>query len=154
VAVPFGVPFGEPGIQVITLSLSCVAAVLSFASVMLGLLCTVTGKDPLPRRIRRVMRRVPASADDFRLRGMSLMLNGAAVMLLVSLIAVEVVDRLTIGAAFGYAPVASLAFPIDAKFLITTVAAAVAVALFIAAYALSRRVQFVSTRVVTGARSV
>lgn len=146
------VPFGEPGIQIITLSLISVAAVLSLAGVMVGLLCTVTGKDPLPRRIRSVMRRVPASAEDFRLRGMSLMLNGAAVILLVSLSAAEVVDRLTAGA--GYAPAGSLAFPTDTMFLVTAVAVAAAVALFIAAYAVSVRVQYVSTRVVTGARSV
>ena len=89
------VSFDEPGIQAITLSLISVAAVLSLVSVMLGLFSTLTGQDALPKRIRRMLRRMPASADDFRLRGVSLLLNGAAVMLLVSA-RVVVVFRVTV----------------------------------------------------------
>ena len=63
------VPFEEPGIQVITLSLISVAAVVSLLSVTLGVFSIVTGKDPLPKRIRSLLRRLPASAEDFRLRG-------------------------------------------------------------------------------------
>jgi hypothetical protein len=137
------VPFDEPGIQVITLSLISVAAVLSLVSVTLGLFSTLTGKDPLPKRIRSLLRRVPASAEDFRLRGMSLTLNGAAVMLMVSLLTTNVVDRLAIGGWSGYAPSASLAFPKDIVFLVTTVAALVAMACFIGAYTLGVRVRYV-----------
>ena len=72
------VSIDEPGIQAITLWLISVSAVLSLVSVTLGLFSTLTGKDPLLKRIRSLMRRVPASAEDFRLRGMSLTLNGAA----------------------------------------------------------------------------
>ncbi len=139
------VDFAEPGIQAITLSLISAAAVLSLVSVMLGLFSTVTRKDPLPKRIRRLMRRIPASAEDFRLRGMSLMLNGAAVTLITSILAITVVERLTFGAIFGYASEASLAFPKDTIFLVTGVAAVVAVALFIAAYTLSMRVRYANT---------
>ncbi len=144
--------FGEPGIQAITLWLSSVTAVLSLGSVVFGLFCTVRGKDPLPRRVRSLLRRIPASAEDFRLRGMSLMLNGAAVMLLVSLFAVDIVDGLTYGG--GYGPAESLVFPTETKFLVITAAVAVALALLIASYALSLRIRYVSTRLVTGSGSV
>jgi hypothetical protein len=143
------VPFDEPGIQVITLSLTSVAAVLSLVSMTLGLLSTLTGKDPLPKRIRSLLRRMPASAEDFRLRGMSLILNGAGVML-ISLLTINGVDRLAVGGWSGYAPSASLAFPKDTLFLVTTVAALGAMACFIGAYALGVRVRYVSTRASTG----
>ena len=144
------VPFDEPGIQAITLSLSSVAAVLSLVGVTVGLFSTLTGKDPLPKRMRSLLRRVPASAEDFRLRGMSLTLNGAAVML-ISLLTINAVDRLAVGGWSGYAPSASLAFAKDTVFLVTTVAALAAMACFIGAYTLGVRVRFVSTRASTGA---
>jgi hypothetical protein len=145
------VPFDDAGIRVITLSLISVAAVLSLPSVTLGLFSTLTGKDPLPKRIRSLLRRVPASAEDFRLRGMSLTLNGAAVML-ISLLTINSVDRLAGGGWSGYAPSASLAFSKDTVFLVTTVAALAAMACFIGAYALSVRVRYVSTRASIGAQ--
>jgi hypothetical protein len=147
------VPFDEPGIQAITLSLISVAAVLSLVSVALGLFSTLTGKDPLPKRIRSLLRRVPASAEDFRLRGMSLTLNGAAVMLIASLLTIYLVGPLlALGGWSGYAPSASLAFPMDTVFLVTTVAALAAMACFIGAYTLGVRVRYVSTRASTGAQ--
>ena len=146
------VPFDEPGIQVITLSLISVAAVLSLPSVTLGLFSTLTGKDPLPKRIRSLLRRVPASAEDFRLRGMSLALNGAAVMLMASLLTINVVDGFAVGGWSGYAPSASLAFPKDTVFLVTTVTALAAMACFIGAYTLGIRVRYVRTRASTGAQ--
>ena len=145
------VPFDEPGIQVITLSLISVAAVLSLPSLTLGLFSTLTGKDPLPKRIRSLLRRVPASAEDFRLRGMSLTLNGVAVML-ISLLTITVVDRLAGGGWSGYAPSASLAFSKDTVFLVTTVAALAAMACFIGSYTLGVRARYVSTRPSTGAQ--
>jgi len=146
------VPFDEPGIQVIALSLISVAAVLSLVSVTVGLFSSLTGKDPLPKRIRSLLRRVPASAEDFRLRGMSLALNGAAVMLMASLLTINVVDTLALGGWSGYAPSASLAFPKDTVFLVTTVAALAAMACFIGAYTLGVRVRYVRTRASTGAQ--
>ena len=141
-------PFDEPGIQAITLGLTCSAAVLSFVSVMVGLLSTLTGRDPLPKRIRSLMRRTPASAEDFRLRGMRLALNGVAVMLIASGLATNVVERLALGTNFAaYAPSASsasLAFPKYTVFLVNTVAAIVVLAFFIGAYTLSVRVRYVS----------
>jgi hypothetical protein len=140
------VPFDEPGIQVITLSLVCVAAVLSLVSVTLGLFSTMTGRDPPPKGIRYLLRRVPASAEDYRRRGMSLMLGGAGVMLMTALVTTNVVDALALGGWSGYAPSASLAFPKATLFLVTTGAAIAAIACFIGAYNLGARVRYVSTR--------
>ena len=134
-------PFDEPGIQVITLSLVSMAAVLSLVSVTLGLFSTLTGKDPLPRPIRSLLRRVPASAEDFRLRGMSLTLNGVAVMLIASLLTSNVVGGL--GGWSGYVPSASQVFPKYTVFLVTAVAALAAIACFIGAYTLGVRVRYV-----------
>ena len=144
------VPFAEPGIQVITLSLISVAAVLSLVSVTLGLFSTLTGKDPLPKQIRSLLRRVPASAEDFRLRGMCLMLNGAAVMLMASLLTISVAG-LALAGWSGYAPSSTLAFPKDAVFLVATVEALAAMACFIGAYTLGVRVRYLSTRGSKGA---
>jgi hypothetical protein len=137
------VSFDEPGIQAITLSLISVAALLSLVSVTVGLFSTLTGKDPLPKRIRSLLRRVPASAEDYRLRGMSLTLSGAAVMLMASLLTINVVDGLAVGGWSGYAPTASLAFPKATVFFVTTVAALAAMACFIGAYTLGVRVRYV-----------
>jgi hypothetical protein len=145
------VSFDEPGIQAITLSLISVAAVLSLANVVLGLFSSLTGKDPLPKRMRSLLRRVPASAEDFRVRGMSLTLGGAGVMLISLLITINVVDMLAAGGWSGYAPSASLAFPKAIVFFVTTVAGLAALACFIGAYALGVRVRYVSTRASTGA---
>jgi hypothetical protein len=144
------VSFDEPGTKVITLSLISLAALLSFVSVTVGLFSTLTGNDPLPRRIRSLLRRVPASAEDFRLRGMTLMLNGAAVMLMVSLLTINVVNTLTRGSISGYVPSASVAFPRATVFLVTTVAALAALACFVGAYVLGVRVRYVGTGPSTG----
>ena len=85
--------------------------------------------------------------EDHRLRGISLMLNGAGVTLITSILASTVVQRSTSGSmGIAYAPDASLAFPNDTIFLVTTVAAVVAVALFIGAYDVSTRVRYTTNR--------
>jgi len=80
-------------------------------------------------------------------------LNGAAVMLLVSIITANVVVMSMLNPGIAYfAPSDSLVFPKDTVFLVTTVAALVAVACFIGAYVLYVRVRFVSTRASTRAQ--
>ncbi len=139
-------PFEEPGIQAITLLLISVAALLGLASVLVGLFCTLTGRDALPRRLREMMRRVPASADDFRLRGTILMINGAGVLLIVSSLAANLLAPLAIlPPGIGWYTSESLALPKAAMFAVTALVAVSAVALFVAAYSLSLRVGFVST---------
>ena len=110
-----------------------------------GLFSTVTGRDPLPKRIRSLTRRTPASVEDFRLRGIGLMLNGAAVILIASIVAITVVERLSFGAYSDYAPESSVASPNDAIFLVTIGAGIAAVALSIGAYVLSTRVRYART---------
>ena len=144
------VPFDEPGIQVATLSLTSVAAVLSVVSLMLGLVSTLTGRDPLPKAIRRLLRRTPASEEDFRVRGMSLTLGGVAVLLIVSILTINVVT--TLGGVGGYAPSASLAFPKATEFLVTVVVALSSMACFVGSYVLGVRVRYVTARASTGAQ--
>ena len=145
--------FEEPGIKVITLSLVSIATLLSFVSLMLGLFSTLTGKDPLPARIRSRLRRAPASAEDFRRRGIVLMLTGAAVMLVVSLVTINVVNVIALGgnsAYVAYAPWDLVAFPRATVLFVNTVAVLTALACFSGAYALSVRLRYIGTRPSTG----
>ncbi len=79
------------------------------------------------------------------------MLNGAAVMLMASLLTINVAG-LALAGWSGYAPSASLEFPKDTVFLVTTVAALAAMACFIGAYTLGVRVRYVSARGSTDAQ--
>jgi len=77
------------------------------------------------------------------------MLNGAAVMIIVSLLTVNVLNRLSLG-SISYLPSASLVFPKAAVFLVTTVAALVALVCFLGAYVLGAGVRYVATGSSTG----
>ncbi len=146
-------PFAEPGIQAITLSLISLAAVTSLGSVVIGLYSVLTARDPLPHPIRSLMRRMPASAEDFRLRGTSLMLSGGAAMLIAADVAINIVAPLAlIPPSLGFYTSESLAFPKGAMFLVTALTATAALALFVGAYVVSARVRYVSTRPSTGHR--
>jgi hypothetical protein len=123
------------------LSIAAVAAVLSLTNVLLGLFSVVTGKDHLPLRIRHLLWKMPASADDHRTHGMSLMLNGAAIML------VEL--GLTAG-IFGSHGVRG--FPADVMFFVTMLAFCASLALTVGAYSLGVRTRYVSTRTSTDTR--
>ena len=57
------------------------AAGLGLANILGGLFSFVTGRDYWPSSLRRLRRRAPASPEDRRTYGLSLMLNGAAVMM-------------------------------------------------------------------------
>jgi hypothetical protein len=73
------------------------------------------------------------------------MLNGAAVMLVVALLTVNVVNSLALGGISGYVPSASIAFPRATVFLVNTVAALAAMGCFFGAYVLSVRVRYIAT---------
>lgn len=135
--------------QATALLLASVAAVLSLASVILGLFSTLTGKDPLPKRVRRMLRRAPASIEDFRMRGMSLTLGGAGAMLMASIVATNVVGMVDISFGVAYAPASSLELPKDAVFLIGVAAALAAIACFFGSYSLGIRVRYASSRAST-----
>ena len=77
---------GLPDISTLQLAavwLSVAAGVLGLASMTTGLFSVLTGRDHWPQILRRVRRRVPASEEDQRRNGMSLALNGAAVLIIV-----------------------------------------------------------------------
>jgi len=120
------------------LSIASLAAVLGLASVLLGLFSIITGKDHFPKRVRRLLWKVPASADDHRMHGMMLMLNGAAVML------VELGVTANIVGMYGHRSASA-----DAVFFITMVAILTSLACTAGSYTLSLRVRYVSTRTST-----
>jgi hypothetical protein len=128
-------------LQDTALTVVSVAATVSLVSVMLGLFSVITGKDHLPWRIRRLLRRVPASAEDHRLHGMGLMLNGAALMLVM------------LGVAAGAAGRHLGGFPSEAQFFVTIIAFLGSMALLAGAYTVSVRVRIVSTRASTDAHT-
>jgi hypothetical protein len=117
------------------LSLAAVGGVLAVASVVLGLFSLITGKDHLPRSIRRLLWKVPASSDDHRTHGMTLMLNGAAVMMVELGVTAGIVGYHGLGRVSG-----------DALFLITTLAFATSLACTVGAYSLGTRTRYMSTR--------
>ena len=126
--------------QETTLSLASVVAVLSLGSMILGLYSITTGKDHLPKRTRRLLPRVPASEEDHRMRGMSLMLNGAAMMIAALIFTANLVAMLNRGA-----------FPPEAWFFVTIVGLLAMLACSVGSHTLYWRVRFVSTRASTDA---
>ena len=123
------------------LSIASLAAVLSLASVLLGLFSVITGLDHMPKRVRRLLWKVPASADDHRMQGIVLMLNGAAIMLV------------ELGVTAGIVGVYNhRAFPGDAMFFITTLAFLTSLACTAGTYTISLRVRYVSSRTSTDAQ--
>jgi hypothetical protein len=120
------------------LTIASVAAVLSLTNVLLGLFSVITGKDHMPMFIRRRLWKMPASAEDHRLHGTSLMLNGAATMLAM------------LGVTSGIVGTHGVrGFPGDAMFFITLVAFLTALTCTAGSYTLSVRARYVSTRAST-----
>jgi hypothetical protein len=62
---------------------SVAGGVVGLASMTTGLFSVLTGRDHWPHILRRVRRRIPASEEDQRRNGLSLALNGAAVLIVV-----------------------------------------------------------------------
>jgi hypothetical protein len=126
--------------QETTLWIASLVAVLSLGSIAMGLISIGTGKDYLPMRVRRLMARVPASEGDHRLRGMSLVLNGAAMTIFALGITTSTLAMINRGS-----------FP-KGLFFVTTVAFLAAIACSVGSYILYWRVRFVSTRTSTDAQ--
>jgi hypothetical protein len=127
--------------QETTLWLAGLVAVLSLGSIFLGMVSIGTGRDYLPTRVRRLLSRVPASEEDHRLRGMSLVLNGAAMMIFALGITASTLATINRGS-----------FP-KGLFFVTTIAFLGAIACSIGSYMLYWRVRFVSTRESTNAQA-
>lgn len=62
---------------------SVVAAAGGLANVLMGLGSILTGKDYWPRQLRRLRPLTPASPEDQRRYGMAVLLNGAAVLIII-----------------------------------------------------------------------
>ena len=128
-------------LQNAALSITSLVAVLALVNIVLGQYSAMSGKDFLPKRIRRQLRRVPASEEDHRTRGMSLTLNGAAVMMLMlGITATPLIGMYNRGQ-----------FSRDAVFFISTVGMLAALYCAVWSYTLHQRVRFVSTRTSTDA---
>jgi len=108
-----------------------VAATLGLGSVLLGLFSALTGKDHWPKALWRLRRRVPASEEDRRAHGVALMLNGAAIMILMGVS----MTALTAGVRVGE-PWKAL------RFLLTLIGLGASIACVIGANGLFRRVQY------------
>ena len=141
--------------QAITLWLVCTVSVVGLVTAALGLFSTLTGRDPLPQSVRRRLRRTPASPEDFRMHGVGLILNGAAMELIAAYVVINVVVRLALFPAglIAYSQDSALEFPNATVFLVSTVTVVVAVALFIAARFVTARVHYESTRPAPGSQT-
>ena len=117
------------------LSMGSVAAVLSLTILLMGLYSVITGKDHFPRRLRRLLWKVPASPDDQRTHGLYLMLNGAAILLM----------ELCVTAGI-YGSHSVRGFPADVMFFITLLGFCAAFALTVGAYVVGLRTRYVSSR--------
>jgi hypothetical protein len=63
--------------------ISVVAAAGGLCNVLMGLGSILTGKDYWPRELRRLRPLTPASPEDQRRYGMAVLLNGAAVLIII-----------------------------------------------------------------------
>jgi len=117
------------------------AAVGGLMNLTAGLFSVLTGRDHWPKRLRRLRRRTPASQEDWRRHGMALVLNGAAVLIIImgaSIYTFAVRDQ-------------SLGEPLKAlRFLLSLIGIAGSIACLIGAYRLSLAVRYTEGRVSAG----
>jgi hypothetical protein len=123
----------DPGsLQALTLWTAVVAATLGLVSVLLGVFSALTGKDHWPKAMWRLRRRMPASEEDRRMQGIALMLNGAAMLIIlmgVSMTALSAEGRVG-------EPLNTL------RFVLTLIGLGASIACVIGAYGLLRRVRY------------
>jgi hypothetical protein len=123
-------------LQVATAWVGIVAGFIGLAGVLVGLFSVLTGRDHWPTALRRLRRRTPASQEDMRRHGITLVLNGAAVLIAVmgtSINNFSVQDH-TIGE-----PLNTL------RFVLTGIGVAGLLTCVIGAYSLSLTVQYKGT---------
>ncbi len=114
--------------QTITAWVSVVAAVGGLLGLLMGLFSVVSGRDHWPKQIGRIRRRMPASQEDQRRHGMTLVLNGAAALIIIMGISIN-----TVGVRDH-----SLGEPLNTlRFVLTLIGLAGAVACTVGAYSLS-----------------
>jgi hypothetical protein len=76
-------------LQLAAVWVSVLAGLIGVVGVSVGLFSVVTGRDHWPNLLRRLRRRIPASAEDQRRNGMALLLNGAAALIIVMGISID-----------------------------------------------------------------
>jgi hypothetical protein len=120
-------------LQLAAVWVSVVAGLVGVASLSVGLFSVMTGRDHWPSPLRRLRRRIPASVEDQRRNGMALLLNGAAVMIIVMGISIDnfSIHDHTIGE-----PLNTL------RFVMTLIGMAGAIACVIGAYSVSLTVKY------------
>jgi hypothetical protein len=128
-------------LQLIAASVGLVAAVGGLVNLTAGLFSVLTGRDHWPKRLRRLRRRTPASQEDRRRHGMALVLNGAAVLIIIMGVSIN---------TFGVRD-QSLGEPLKIiRFLISLVGIAGSMGCLIGAYRLSLTVRCTDGRVSAG----
>jgi uncharacterized iron-regulated membrane protein len=115
---------------------SLAAAVGGLVNLGLGLFSILTGRDHWPNRLRSLRRRVPASPEDLRRHAMTLVLNGAAVLIIIMGVSINI---------FG-ARDHSQGEPLNSlRFVLSLVGLTGAMACVIGAYSVSLTVKYTRT---------
>jgi hypothetical protein len=120
-------------LQLAAVWVSVVAGLAGVASLSVGLFSVVTGRDHWPSQLRRLRRRIPASVEDQRRNGMALLLNGAAVMIIVMGISI---DNFSVSDHSMGEPLNTL------RFVMTLIGMAGAIACVIGAYSVSLTIKY------------
>jgi hypothetical protein len=77
-------------LQLAAAGISVVAAVGAVLNILVGLSSILTGKDHWPKQLRFLRRRTPASPEDQRRYGMAVLLNGAAILIIIMGISINI----------------------------------------------------------------
>jgi hypothetical protein len=77
-------------LQLVAAYVSVLAALGGLVNVLVGLSSTLTGRDHWPRQLKLFRRRTPASPEDQRRYGMAVLLNGAAILIIIMGLSVNI----------------------------------------------------------------
>jgi hypothetical protein len=113
-----------------------VAALGGLVNLGLGLFSLLTGHDRWPKRLLSLRRRVPASQEDMRKHAMTLVLNGAAVLIIVMGVSIN---------TFGARDHSQGEPLITLRFVLSLIGMAGAIACVIGAYSISLTVKYART---------
>jgi amino acid transporter len=131
----------DPTLQLTAAWVGLAAAVGGLVNLTAGLFSVLSGRDHWPQRLRHFRRRTPASQDDQRRHGLTLVLNGAAVLIIIMGISINI---------FGVRD-HSQGEPLNTlRFLLTLIGIAGSIACVIGAYSLSLTVRYTDSRLSTG----
>jgi hypothetical protein len=136
--------------DVATLQLSAawiglVAAVGGLVNLLLGLFSVLTGRDHWPQQLRRFRRRKPASQEDLHRQAISLVLDGAAVLIIIMGVSINI---------FGVQDHSQGEPLITLRFVLSLIGLAGAMACVICAYGIRRNITYTSTELRPAADSL